>query len=330
MKGENMKRDAVLRSELVVFLLAMVCCLLWGSAFPCIKIGYKLFGIAGDDVWSQILYAGMRFFLAGIMAVSIGSVVAKRLLLPKGKSWVTVVKLSLFQTILQYLFFYIGLANTTGVKASIIEGSNVFVAILVASLGFRQEKLTVRKMIGCLAGFAGVVLVNLGGGGLTMSFRLNGEGFIFASTVAYAISSALLKRYSQKENTVMLSGWQFAFGGLVMMLVGFAGGGRIDVLHNAIAGSAEGLHFAAAGFAMLVYLGFVSAVAYSLWGLLLKYNPVSKISVYGFMNPVFGVVLSAFLLSENNAFLGVGRIVVALGLVGMGILIINVSGRSNL
>lgn len=86
-----MRRDTLLKNELVVFLLAMICCLLWGSAFPCVKIGYKLFGIVKDDVYTQILYAGMRFFLAG---------------------------------------------------------------------------------------FAGVVLVNLGGEGLVMTFRLNGEGFI--------------------------------------------------------------------------------------------------------------------------------------------------------
>ena len=322
-----MRRDTLLKNELVVFLLAMLCCLLWGSAFPCIKIGYELFGIVKDDVYTQILYAGMRFFLAGILAVTIGSVQAKKMLIPKKTAWIMVAKLSLFQTILQYLFFYIGLANTTGVKASIIEGSNVFVAILVAGFVFHQEKVTLRKMLGCLAGFAGVVLVNLGGEGLVMTFRLNGEGFIFFSTMAYAVSSALLKRYSQKENTVMLSGYQFAFGGLVMMLVGLTGGGRIAGFGSALIESADGAHFTAAGLAMLVYLAFVSATAYSLWGILLKYNPVSKISVYGFMNPVFGVILSAILLNEQNGALGAGRIIIALCLVGAGILIINVHGK---
>lgn len=94
----------------------------------------------------------------------------------------------MLQTVLQYFFFYVGLANTTGVKASIIEGVNVFVAVLVASLLFHQEKLTGKKIIGCLVGFAGVVIVNLGGS-MDMGFRLNGEGFIFLSTVAYAFSS---------------------------------------------------------------------------------------------------------------------------------------------
>ena len=92
----------------------------------------------------------------------------------------------MLQTVAQYLFFYIGLAHTTGVKSSIIEAVNVFVAILVASLLFHQEKLTAEKMIGCVIGFIGVVLVNLTKGGMDAGFSLVGEGFIFISTIAYA------------------------------------------------------------------------------------------------------------------------------------------------
>ena len=125
----------------------------------------------------------------------------------------------MLQTVLQYFFFYVGLANTTGVKASIIEGVNVFVAVLVASLLFHQEKLTGKKIIGCLIGFAGVVIVNLGGS-MDMGFRLTGEGFIFLSTVAYAFSSVFLKRYSKDENPVLLSGYQFITGGITMCVIG--------------------------------------------------------------------------------------------------------------
>ena len=218
-----------------------------------------------------------------------------------------ILKLSLLQTVLQYLFFYIGLANTTGVKASIIEGVNVFIAIFVASLIFRREKLTMGKLAGCLIGFAGVVLVNLNGNGLDMSFHLNGEGFIFLSTVAYAFSSVYLKRYSKTENPVLLSGWQFVAGGLVMTIMGLLMGGRITKV-------------TAAGIAMLFYLACISAVAYSLWGILLKYNPVSRVAVFGFMNPVFGVILSAFLLGEREQASGI-KSIIALILVSIGIYI---------
>ena len=302
-----MEKKNRMQSTFVVWLGALICCALWGSAFPCIKIGYQMFEIPQDAVATQILFAGLRFTLAGILVILIGSVLSGNLLKINRQNAPKILKLSLLQTVLQYLFFYIGLANTTGVKASIIEGVNVFIAIFVASLIFRQEKLTMGKLAGCLIGFAGVVLVNLNGNGLDMSFHLNGEGFIFLSTVAYAFSSVYLKRYSKTENPVLLSGWQFVAGGLVMAIMGLLMGGKITKV-------------TAAGIAMLFYLACISAVAYSLWGILLKYNPVSRVAVFGFMNPVFGVILSAFLLGEREQASGI-KSIIALILVSIGIYI---------
>ena len=302
-----MEKKNRMQSTVVVWLGALICCALWGSAFPCIKIGYQMFEIPQDAVATQILFAGLRFTLAGILVILIGSVLSGNLLKINRQNALKILKLSLLQTVLQYLFFYIGLANTTGVKASIIEGVNVFIAIFVASLIFRQEKLTMGKLAGCLIGFAGVVLVNLNGNGLDMSFHLNGEGFIFLSTVAYAFSSVYLKRYSKTENPVLLSGWQFVAGGLVMTIMGLLMGGKITKV-------------TATGIAMLFYLACISAVAYSLWGILLKYNPVSRVAVFGFMNPVFGVILSAFLLGECEQASGI-KSIIALILVSIGIYI---------
>ena len=87
----------------VVWFLAMICCLLWGSAFPCIKIGYKMMHIASSDTASQILYAGCRFTLAGILAVVLGSLTQRQFLLPTKASLPHILELSLLQTILQYL-----------------------------------------------------------------------------------------------------------------------------------------------------------------------------------------------------------------------------------
>jgi drug/metabolite transporter (DMT)-like permease len=220
-----------------------------------------------------------------------------------------VFQLSLAQTVIQYLLFYIGLANTTGVKSSIIEGSNVFFALLVSSLIFHYEKMGARKIAGCILGFAGVVLINLNGSGLDMGMKLNGEGFIMLSTLSTAFSSALLKKFSQKENPITLSGYQFVTGGLLMAVAGAFMGGHL-----------EGFTLSSTG--LLIYLAIVSAVAYSLWGILLKYNPVGKVSVYGFMNPMFGVILSALLLGEQNqAFTMKG--LVSLIFVCLGIFIVN-------
>ena len=301
-------KETTMRKTWVVCLLAMVCCALWGSAFPCIKVGYRLFQIDSADTATQILFAGCRFTIAGIMVILFGSILQGRFLKAGKGDLPRIGKICLLQTVVQYFFFYVGLAHTTGVKGSIVEASNVFLAILVSSLIFHQEKLDQKKVLGCIVGFAGVVLINLSGSNVDMSFNLTGDGFIFISAIAYALSSVLIKKYSAKSDPVMLSGYQFTAGGLVMILIGFVMGGRI---HTA----------SMPAMILLIYMSMISAVAYTLWGILLKYNPVSKVSIFGFTNPVFGVLLSAIILREGNVF-GM-KDLIALVLVSIGILIVN-------
>lgn len=312
-KQRQIMNEKFFTKTIVVWAGALICCFLWGSAFPSIKIGYSLFQIESSAIASQILFAGVRFFFAGILAVFIGCITRRKFLVPQKDSWGKILKLSSLQTIGQYIFFYIGLAYTTGVRGSIVEGTNVFVAIFIACLLFRQEPLTSKKIIGSVVGFSGVVLINiagnsLGGGGMLWL----GDLLVFLSTFCYGFSSVLLKRYSAKEDPIVLSGYQFIIGGLIMSLIGFAAGGTLPVV-------------TVPGIVLLGYLAFVSAVAYSLWGILVKYNPISKVAVFGFMNPVFGVILSAIFLDEGSV-LGITSII-ALLLTSAGIYIVNKNAR---
>lgn len=303
------KKEIFMQKTVVVWLGALVCCVLWGSAFPCIKIGYEMFQIPSDAVGSQILFAGYRFTLAGVLAIIIGSILSRKVLIPKKDSWVKIFQLSLLQTVAQYLLFYIGLAHTTGVKASIIEGVNVFIAIMVASLIFKQEKLTVAKIFGSVIGFVGVLFVSITKNGFDMNMSFMGEGFIFLSAASSAFSSVYLKRFSNDDNPVVLSGYQFLIGGIIICIFGSLAGGKVS-------------GFTATHSMMLLYLALISAVAYSLWGILLKYNPVSRVAIFGFMNPVFGVILSALLLNEKEQAFKWNSMA-ALILVCVGIYIVN-------
>lgn len=304
-----MKKET-LRKPLVVCMLAFLCCLLWGSAIPTIKTGYGVMGIQEADTSSQLLFAGVRFTMAGILALLLGSVINKRVLKPSPNILKRSLQLSMVQTVGQYVFFYIGIAHTSGVKGSIITGTSTFFAILIASLIFRQEKLTGNKILGCLLGFGGVVLINVAGNQVEMSFRLSGEGCMLLSAVAYALSSVLIKKYSREEDPVTLSGYQFFIGGLILSALGLSMGGRLQV-------------FTVPPVGILLYLAMVSAVAYSLWSVLLKYNPVSQVAVYGFMNPVCGVILSAIILGEGQQAFGIPSLI-ALFLVCMGIFCVNI------
>ena len=303
------EKKNIFKNPVWACILAIFCSFLWGSAFPCIKIGYNLFEVESGDSASQILFAGIRFTIAGILALIMGSVTAKKPLVPHKSSLFNIFKLCLCQTVLQYIFFYIGLANTTAVNSSIIKGTGTFITIIIACFVFHQEKFTLPKLIGCVLGFAGIVMMNLNGGSLDSSFKLTGEGFILFANIAGAFSTAMIKKYSKSEFPVVLSGYQFTLGGIILTLSGLFMGGKLNTV----------TFF---GILMLLYLAFISAAAYSIWGMLLKYNRLSKIAVYGFMTPVFGFLLSALLLRETqNAF--ELKYIAALALVCCGIIIVN-------
>ena len=141
----GMERMKTINRTGVIFLLACVCCFLWGSASPSIKTGYELFQIAESDTWSIILFAGIRFFLAGLLVILFESIKEKRVVLPEKGSGKAIVILSLAQTILQYFFFYLGLAHTSGVTGTILSGTGGFLSIIMAACIFRLEKITVNK-----------------------------------------------------------------------------------------------------------------------------------------------------------------------------------------
>lgn len=293
-----------------------VCCFLWGSAFPSIKIGYRLFGIPGDDVSSQMLFAGVRFIIAGAMVIIGMSAARKKPLIPRKRDVRSILLLALFQTVLQYVFFYRGLSQASGVTSSIVTASSNFIAILLSCLAFRTERLTARKILGCAAGFGGVALINIAGmgAGETLGFTLGGEGMILLAAVAGAMSTCLIGVLGKHHDPVMLSGWQFLAGGTVLAIAAAAAGGRL--------GPAEPLP----ALALIVYMGFISAMAYSLWSRLLAVNPVSRVTVFGFMNPMFGFLLSMVLLDEGS-MVNPGVAALALALVCMGIIIVNIPVR---
>ena len=294
---------------MVMVAVAILCCALWGSATPAIKTGYRLLEVEG--VPSIMLFAGIRFFLAGVLTVLIVSVARRKILFPKKENWGRVMTVSAFQTVIQYILFYLGLAYTSGIKGPVSSGTTAFFSLLLAASIFKQEKLTAKKIIACVMGFVGIVIINLDG----LSFSgewldLMGVGFVVLSTIAYAVSSVLIKRYSTYEDPVTISGYQFIIGGAFMAIVGFAIGGSITL--TSLGGVLD-----------LIYLALLSAIAYSLWGLRLKHNPVSKVTVFTCATPIFGTILTMLLLpGESNAVNPV-NLVITLFLVSSGILLLN-------
>ncbi|NUL38407.1 DMT family transporter [Kosakonia sacchari] len=270
----------------VAYACATLCCLLWGSSYPAIKNGYELFHIATDDIPSKVVFAGYRFLFAGVLLLLFALAQRKPIGRLSAMQFGQLTVLGLTQTTLQYTFFYIGLAYTTGVNGSIMNATGTFFSVLLAHFIYQNDKLSYNKSLGCILGFAGVMLVNFHSGMRDFVFVWNGDGFIVLA--AFILSAATLygKRISQTVDPTVMTGWQLAIGGVALLIGGYLSGGTLEV-HS----------FSAV--AILGYLTLLSAVAFALWSMLLKVNRVSMIAPFNFVIPVAGSVLSAIFLGEN-------------------------------
>lgn len=293
-----------------VALAASLCCILWGSAYPCIKIGYELFNIEASDLAGKFLFAGFRFTLAGLLVLLFSLITKKNLLSFSLKTWGQVFIFGVSQTTLQYIFFYLGLAYSSGVRSSILNGTGAFFSILLAHFIYKNEKLGFSKALGCIIGFIGIILINLdssNSGALFSDFNLKGDGSVILAAFILSAASIYGKRITQHQDTFVVTGFQLTIGGFILILAGYMLGGSLGP-------------FTPSSMALLLYMAFLSAVAFSLWAVLLKYNSVGQVAIYNCLTPIFGAFLSAIFLGENILEL---KNIAALILVCLGIYIVN-------
>ena len=300
MKASVMRRGAVARA------LAVLCTLLWGTAFPFIKLGYRALSVAEGDVGASLLFAGLRFSLAGLMVLGFLCAQKRRFVPLRRDCLAPVLLLGGFQTLGQYLFTYIGIGFTTGANTSIITACASFLTVLAAPLFFRSDRLTPWKIAGCVLGFGGVLVMN-GGGGFSAQ-TLPGDALIFGSTVFAAGGNIIAKKTTQGRDPVTVTAYQLLLGGAGLCGLGLLFGGS--------------LRWNVQGVLILLWLALVSAAAFSIWTALLKLHAASKISVFNLLVPVFGAFLSGVLLGESVLR---WETLLSLSLIAAGILLVNIS-----
>lgn len=286
-----------------LYMPAILCTALWGSAAPCIKKGYELFEIAADASFSQLLFAGWRFALAGVLVLIVAKLKGHRIL-PMRSEWKPILWISLFQSMIQYICYYIGLSATTGTKGAVLSGTQTFFALIFAHLFLKNDKLNRQKALGCVCGFAGVLVLGMGG---LNGFNLLGDGLVLLSAVSAGAGALVSRIFTPGRDPMLLTGWQLLLGGLLLGGIGVAGGGHLGAV-------------TLTGVLLLGYMIVLSAAAFTIWTALLGKYPVGRVSLFCFLIPVFGAIFSALVLGENIFTL---RNLAALALVSGGIAIAN-------
>ena len=299
-------KDFFIKNKVGVFLTTLFCTVCWGLCYPLIKLNQNYFSVESTDIFSQFFLAGVRMTFSGIL-IFIICFITKSFCLPEKKQWTGVIFITLFQTIIHYALTYLGQGMTDGSKTPILKEISAFFIILIMNFVSKDDKLTLNKIIGCLLGFSGVVIINLSGG---FNFNIQpGDIIIIGAALSNAIGQVFLKfSSSSARSPFTIVAFSHFTGGLIMLLIGIIGGGKLIATGTA-------------SYFLLIAIVFTTAIPYMLWSQLYKYNKASIMSVYCLMTPMFGMLFTSLFYGNSNVFslYSVGALV----LISLGILCVN-------
>ena len=284
MDKNNTTKVSIFQRRGWVALLALTAAVAWGWAYPLIKLGFDEFGIAQDMTASKMLFAGVRFTLSGLIVLAIAKAKGVSLKVNRASGMAYILGYALLNTTIHYAFFYIGLSHSEGARAAILNSLGVFTLVLLACAFFKSDRLTTYKILGCVIGFVGILVLNVGGetGG---GFTFMGDGMIILNAMCSAFAGLMTRGLGRHANVFAATGYSLAFGGVMLLLPGLLMGGTLPFVTSA-------------GIGILFLLICISTLGFTLYNKLLSCNPVGKVAIFNSLIPVVGAVTSCLCLGE--------------------------------
>lgn len=280
----NDTKTSIFQRPVWVVVFALTAAMAWGWAYPLIKLGFGEFGITQEMTGSKMLFAGIRFAISGLIILAIAGSARRNFAVTHPRDWLYVVAFALLNTTLHYACFYIGLSHSEGARAAILNSLGVFMLVLLACLFFKTDRLTVRKIAGCIIGFAGILALNIGGGE-SGSFTWLGDGMIILNALCSAFAGLMTRGLSRRVDVFVGTGYSLAIGGVLLILPGLMLNGTLPCIT-----------FGGAG--ILFLLICISTLGFALYNKLLSCNPVGKVAIFNSLIPVVGAVTSCLCLHE--------------------------------
>ena len=276
---------SVFQRPVWVALFALTAAVAWGWAYPLIKLGFDEFGITREMTASKMLFAGVRFTLSGLIVLAIALSKGVNLRVKGAVGWGYLFAYALLNTTIHYAFFYIGLSHSVGARAAILNSLGVFMLVLLACMFFKSDRLTPAKIAGCVVGFTGILVLNIGGGAGS-GFTFMGDGMIILNALCSAFAGLMTRGLGRHANVFAATGYSLALGGVMLMLPGLFMGGTLPQV-------------TVAGVVILFLLICISTLGFTLYNKLLSCNPVGKVAIFNSLIPVVGAVTSCLCLGEQ-------------------------------
>lgn len=283
------------------FILAIIACLFWSSAFATIKIGYR---------YSTPLHvAGLRFMLAGVLTF-LFSPKSKQNFILAWKHKKTILTISLFQTFGLYTLFHLGISMVSAsITALLIGAGPLFIAILAHFIN--GETFTRRKTQSIIVGFSGIAIIAIGrfGGLIQSEVSLLGIILLLSANISGSYGNILISKNKIPVHPI--------FQNAIQLFIGGAGIFILSLIVEDVSWGIKPLEF----YLAIGWLGIVASVGFSLWFLVLNMPgvKVSEINLWKFIVPVFGATLAWILLPDEKPeiIIFLGMILVGLSLVVM-------------
>ncbi len=298
-------KQSIFQRPLWVVVFALTAAIAWGWAFPLIKVGFSAFGITADMTGSKMLFAGIRFAIAGLIVLSVARSSGRSFQTSRRIDWRFILAFALMNTTLHYFFFYVGMSHSEGSRAAILNSLSTFLVVLLACACFKSDKLTSRKILGCTVGFCGILALNLGGAE-SGQFTWLGDGMIILNAICGACANLMTRGLSRRIDIFVGTGYSLSIGGLLLIISGLVFGGTLPQINML-------------GIICLILLIAISALGFALYNKLLSCNPVGKVAIYNSLIPIVGTVTSCLCLGETFHL----KYALAGGLAALGIYIIN-------
>ena len=276
---------SVFQRPVWVVLLALTAAVAWGWAYPLIKLGMSELGILPSMTGGKMFFAGIRFCVSGLIILLVAQRGHRSFKVVAPKDWGFILLFSLFNTTLHYAFFYFGLSHSEGARAAILNSMSVFTVVILACVFFKTDRMTKRKITGCLLGFVGILALNLGGKE-SGRFTWLGDGMIILNALCGATASLMTRGLSRRVDVFVGTGYALAIGGALLVVRGWLMGGTLP-------------RVTPWGLVILLLLIAISSLGFSLYNKLLSCNPVGKVAIFNSLIPVVGAITSCMCLGET-------------------------------
>ena len=289
-----------------VCLFALTAAVLWGWAYPIIKIGFEEWGITPEMTGSKMLFAGIRFAISGLIILAMARGMRRSFRPARRWDWGFILLFALINTTFHYACFYIGLSHSEGSRAAILNSLSIFLVVVLACVFFKSDRMTLRKMVGVVLGMAGILILNLNGDTVSAEWSWLGDGMIIVNAICSAVASLLTRSMARRVDIIVGTGYSLGIGGLLLIVPGLLMGGTLP-------------HVTLWGLALLGMLVGISTIGFALYNQLITHNPIGKVAIYNSLLPIVGAVTSCLCLGEPFQ----ANYILAGGLVASGIYIVN-------